>query len=62
MDRDVAYAIPNGEIISVLDKLYYTPGRHWHLELEENPLKDLVLVLLDGSRISLKKFELRLKK
>jgi Protein of unknown function DUF262/Protein of unknown function (DUF1524) len=62
MDRDSAYAIPFSKIDGLRGKLYRTPDRHWHIDLEENSAKELVLALPDGSKVPLREFELKLPK
>lgn len=64
LDRDTAYALPNDEINKLADAhaLHRTPERHWHIDLDENALRDIVLCLASGSQMPLKKYELRLKK
>jgi hypothetical protein len=60
MDRESAYAIPNKTIEKVLNELYETPGRHWHIILEENEKGLLELSIPDGRYMALIDFELKL--
>jgi Protein of unknown function DUF262/Protein of unknown function (DUF1524) len=60
MDRDVAYAVPYGEIEKVLQNLHETQGRHWHIVLDESEDGGLALFTKAGSKVSLSKFELEL--
>lgn len=62
MDRESAYAIPNLEINKILNDLYRTSDRHWHIVLEENEARELELLIPNGSKIPIKDFELKLNK
>ena len=56
MDRQAAYAIPTGAIERTVDNLYLIPDRHWHIALEEDDAKKIVLVTRNGSQIPLEPF------
>lgn len=60
VDRGTAYAVPSAEIEKILAYLHRTPDRHWHVVLDENESGGLDLVLRNGPKISLNKFELKL--
>ena len=60
MDRNHAYAIPNELIEKLLSQLYRTPGRHWHIILDENEKGLLELAVPDGGKMPLDNFELKL--
>lgn len=61
MDRDVAYAIPKNRIAAILDNLHRTPGRHWHIMLEDDEMMGLTLVIpLSDSNLRLEQFTLPL--
>lgn len=62
MDRESAYAIPFDRIDGLRDKLYRTPDRHWHIDLEENSAREPMLALPDGTKVRLNEFELKLLK
>jgi hypothetical protein len=57
MDRDVAYALPRERMAAVLDSLHRTPGRHWHISLEDDGHQGLYLVPRVGMKMSLASFE-----
>ena len=57
MDRETAYAIPAAEMESVLGQLHRTPNKHWHIVLGEGDAKDLEIVVPNGSKVPLKRFE-----
>ncbi len=61
VDRDSAYAMPAAEMEKFLDDLHRTLDRHWHIELDENASGGLDLVPQNGARISLNRFELKLR-
>nr|WP_244553281.1 HNH endonuclease family protein [Bradyrhizobium erythrophlei] len=75
VDRNTAYAIPAQEIEKIIDDLHMSPAkrdedstkhtveasaRHWHIVLDDNDDGGLDLVPRKGSRIPVKKFELKL--
>ena len=60
MDRNVAYAVPYGEIEKILKNLHETSGRHWHIVLEETEQGEIVLVPRTGPKLSVSKFALQL--
>jgi hypothetical protein len=62
VDRDVAYAVPGSEIERILGDIHRTGERHWHLLLGENESGSLDLILRNGARVALNKFEIRLAK
>jgi hypothetical protein len=57
IDKEKAYAMPRGELEKVLGELHKTPDRHWHIVLGESDAGDLELLVPNGKRIQLKKFE-----
>lgn len=60
-DRDTAYAINYEQIEKIRNDLHRTPGKHWHIILEEDDRGELYLVVpKTGSKMSLRKFELNL--
>jgi hypothetical protein len=61
MDQDRAYAIPNATIEKLLGQLYRTPGRHWHIILDEHKDGQLELSVPDGGSMPLTSFELKLE-
>jgi len=60
VDRNTAYAVPAAELEKIVDDLHRTPGRHWHIVLDENETGGLDLVPRIGPRIPLNKCELKL--
>jgi hypothetical protein len=60
VDRDTAYAIPRAEVEKVLADLHRAPDRHWHILLDENESGGLDLILKNGPKVPLNKFESKL--
>lgn len=58
-DQNVGYAIPNDVMAKILTNLYKTPDKHWHIILEENERGEFELAIPNGTRMPLKKFELK---
>jgi hypothetical protein len=60
-DRDTAYPINYEQIEKIRNDLHRTPGKHWHIILEEDDRGELYLVVpRTGSKIPLGKFQLNL--
>jgi hypothetical protein len=60
-DRETAYAIPYEQIEKIRNDLHRTPGKHWHIVLDEDERgDDLCLVIPKGSKMSISKFSLKL--
>jgi hypothetical protein len=59
VDRNSAFAIPQLDIENILGELYKTPGRHWHIVLDENEAGELELLIPGGNRVNLQQFEFR---
>jgi uncharacterized protein with ParB-like and HNH nuclease domain len=60
MDKDSAYAIPNKVVETLLEELYETPNRHWHIMLEENESGQLELSVPEKKAIPVGKYEIKL--
>jgi hypothetical protein len=60
-DRNTAYPIQYEQIEKIRDDLHRTPGKHWHIILEEDDRGELYLIVpKTESKMSLRKFELKL--
>lgn len=60
-DRDTAYQIDYRQVEKIRDDLHRTPGKHWHIILEEDDRGELYLVIpKTASKMPLRKFELNL--
>jgi hypothetical protein len=55
-DRQAAYAIPTGVIERRLTIYTSIPDCHWHIVLEEDDAKKIILVTRNGSQIPLEPF------
>jgi len=60
MDKNHAYAIPNEVVEALLNQLYLTPNRHWHIMLEENESGQLELSVPEKHGIPVGKYEIKL--
>jgi hypothetical protein len=56
MDSEIAYAIPSAVMEKILDSLYLTPQRHWHVVLEQDNAGQMALVTRNDLQIPLKPF------
>jgi hypothetical protein len=61
VDRDSAYVLAAQEFERILHTLHRTRDQHWHVSLDENASGGLDLVQASGTRLSLNRFELRLR-
>jgi len=61
VDRDSAYVLPAQEFERILHTLHRTRDQHWHVSLDENENGGLDLVQANGTRLSLNRYELRLR-